>query len=193
EYPALSLGLPDEQYEREKNLITHPEVRAVTLAKLQLRPGVLWDLGAGSGSVGIEAAGLVPDLSVQSVEKNPQRCAMIENNRNTHGLANLTLWPLTITDALPRLPDPDFIFIGGGGREIGNLVTQCFTRLRPGGRLVASAILADSVSQLSAALPDHRCEWIEIAIRRAKPLAHSSIPQMDNPIQLFVFEKPLHP
>ncbi|MBC2602877.1 precorrin-6y C5,15-methyltransferase (decarboxylating) subunit CbiE [Puniceicoccus vermicola] len=191
QFAPLSLGLPDETYEHENNLITHPEIRAIALAKLQLRPGVLWDLGAGSGSVGLEAAGLVGQLSVHSVEKDPQRTAMIETNRTTQGLSDFTVWNEKISVALPQLPDPSSVFIGGGGREIRHLVETAFERLQPGGRIVATAILADSVAQLSSTLPDSRLEWLEVSVRRAKPLAHSSIMQLDNPINLFVFEKPI--
>ena len=87
--PELPLGLPDGTYRHSKNMITHPEVRAIVLAKLRPVPGVLWDLGAGSGSVGLEAAGLCPELEVHAVERNPERLAELEANFRHEGLRNL--------------------------------------------------------------------------------------------------------
>lgn len=92
--PILALGLPEEAFERENNLITASDVRAVILSRLRLPAwGTLWDVGAGSGSVGLEAAALRPDLSIHGIERNPERCAMIERNRLGMGIANYTLHP----------------------------------------------------------------------------------------------------
>lgn len=92
--PILALGLPEEAFERENNLITASDVRAVILSRLRLPAwGTLWDVGAGSGSVGLEAAALRPALSIHGIERNPERCAMIERNRLSMGIANYTLHP----------------------------------------------------------------------------------------------------
>ena len=88
--PPLPLGLDDDYYTHENNLITHPEIRAVVLSKLRLRGGVMWDIGAGSGSVGIEAAGLCPELEVFAVEKVPARLEHIRKNISAEGLGNIS-------------------------------------------------------------------------------------------------------
>ena len=90
--PILTLGLPEEDYERENNLITASDVRAVILSRLRLPAwGTLWDIGAGSGSVGLEAAGLRPNLNVVGIERKPERGAIIERNRARLGVPNYTL------------------------------------------------------------------------------------------------------
>ena len=90
--PILTLGLPEEDYERENNLITASDVRAVILSRLRLPAwGTLWDIGAGSGSVGLEAAGLRPNLNVVGIERKPERGAIIERNRARMGIPNYTL------------------------------------------------------------------------------------------------------
>ncbi len=188
-YAELSLGLPDDHYEHAMNMITHPELRAVALAKLRLRPGVLWDLGAGSGSVGVEAAGLVNGLEVYSVEKHPERAAMVEHNAVAQGLNHLHLVRGRTLEVLADLPQPSAVFIGGGGREIGAIVEAALSALPAGGRLVATAVLADTVEQLNRVAPEQRVEWLEISVNRAEPLAHSYLMSADRPIHLFVFQK----
>ena len=90
--PILTLGLPEGDYERENNLITASDVRAVILSRLRLPAwGTLWDIGAGSGSVGLEAAGLRPNLNVIGIERKPERGAIIERNRARMGIPNYTL------------------------------------------------------------------------------------------------------
>ena len=87
--PILTLGLPEEDYERENNLITASDVRAVILSRLRLPAwGTLWDIGAGSGSVGLEAAGLRPNLNVVGIERKPERGAIIKRNRARLGVSN---------------------------------------------------------------------------------------------------------
>lgn len=188
-YAALSLGLPDDAYAHAMNMITHPEVRAIALAKLRLRPGVLWDLGAGSGSVGIEAAGLIAGLQVYSVEKHAERADMVADNIDAQGLNNVTLARGRTLDVLPELAPPSAVFIGGGGREIGAIVEAALAALPVGGRLVATAVLADTVEQLNHVAPEQRVEWLEISINRARPLVHSYLMAPDTPIHLFVFQK----
>ncbi len=184
--PALPLGLEDDYYQHHKGMITHPEIRAIVLAKLRLGPGVLWDLGAGSGSVGLEAAGLSPHLQVHAVEKDAGRCDDIRANLAREGLNNFTLHPGNSLELLPKLPNPDRVFIGGGGAALPELLLRSFERLAPGGILAATAVLVDSIATLHSALPDYRSELITINISRADgPFFKAA-----NPITLGVYRKP---
>ena len=134
--PILTLGLPEEDYERENNLITASDVRAVILSRLRLPAwGTLWDIGAGSGSVGLEAAGLRPNLNVVGIERKPERGAIIERNRARMGIPNYTLHigdalglirassigslPSS-TPGLPRPSTPDAPYNETSVREAGN-------------------------------------------------------------------------
>ena len=203
--PILALGLPEEAFERENNLITASDVRAVILSRLRLPAwGTLWDVGAGSGSVGLEAAALRPTLSIHGIERNPERCAMIERNRLSMGIANYTLHPgnalSVIRASCPEspapsacggiLPDPDRVFIGGGGKDLPALLTACRDRLRPNGLIVVSAVTLESFGALLSWAPDHRASLCRIDIANERPLAktsHHLTPQ--NTIYVFTFHK----
>ena len=184
--PGIPLGLPDEKYEHQNRMITHPEVRAVVLSKLRLRSGVLWDLGAGSGSVGIEAAGLCPELAVFSVEKDSGRAEQIRKNAEKQGVDSLQVFEDEIVDAIGKLPDPDRIFFGGGSEDL----ESAFQRLKPGGILVATGILIETCSRLAAILPEHRKELLNLNISRAGEFSSGlHLWRAENPITIAVFEK----
>ena len=187
--PCLPLGLPDGSYEHENNLITHPETRAVILSKLRLRNGVMWDLGAGSGSVGIEAAGLRGDLRVHAVERSPDRVVHIKNNAASEGLRNHETVEGEILEKMGELPDPDIVFIGGGGPDIEKIALQSFERLRDGGDLVASAVTLETISVLNTILREHLVEAISLAVSRSAPAGRMTMMRSENPINIYTFHK----
>lgn len=187
--PPLSLGLEDDVYDREADLITHPEIRAVALAKLRLGPGVMWDVGAGSGSVGIEAAGLCEGLAVYAIEKEKSRCAQIRHNAAASGCSAVSVVEGMAPDALATLPAPRSVFVGGGGTNVSVIVKGAFHRLLPGGSLVASAVLLETRARLLDCLQDHRIEMVEIEVRRARALGQGHRLEPGNPVALFVYRK----
>lgn len=184
--PELPLGLPDENYRHQANLITHPEVRAVVLSKLKLRPGVMWDLGSGSGSVGLEAAGLCSGLAVYSVERSAERIEDIRANHAAEKLDNFMVRHGDIGDLLDELPAPDSIFLGGG---VTHLV-RAFECLKPGGRLVVTGILVSTAARLSGVLNEYRRELLTVNVSRAAALGEHQMWKAENPITIAVFEKP---
>ena len=175
---ALALGLGDEHYAFEAHLITAPEVRAVALSRLRLPSfGAVWDLGAGSGSVGIEAAALRPGCAVIAVEKNPARCAMAARNARAMGVSNHRLVEADITAFLEdafleeaHIPAPDRVFVGGGGTDLARIVERACRLLRPGGLLVASAVTMESVAALTTLLPALADGCVSLDIGVSKPL-----------------------
>lgn len=190
EIPPLALGLPCAEYEHEAGLITKEEVRAVILAKLRLVPGVMWDLGAGSGSLAIEAASLNHGLKVWAVEKESNRISIIENNALKQGCLNdLEIISGKSLEILGELPDPDRIFIGGGGQEIAEITSKAFARLSSGGILVATAVTLESRAALSTILIDEEREVVEINISRSQPLGKIHLLKSENPIAIYVFRK----
>ena len=190
--PPLALGLETGLFVHEAGLITKPEVRALALARLGLVPGVLWDLGAGSGSVAVEAALLQPGLKVCAVEKEENRCRMIAENAARFGCtAAISIHQRKILDILPELPAPDRVFIGGGGEDIAEIAAAAFARLRPGGRLVAAAVTLESRAALTGSGNLPPGEIIEINISRSRPLNGLRLLKSENPIALYLFHKPL--
>ncbi|HEY2892895.1 MAG TPA: precorrin-6y C5,15-methyltransferase (decarboxylating) subunit CbiE [Pirellulales bacterium] len=149
-------GNPDEAFLQSKpkqGLLTPAEVRSLALAEMDLGPtSVMWDIGAGSGSVAIEAAQIAAGGTIYAVEMDAEDYQLIIANAERFGIANLTGVLGRAPEAWKDLPDPDAIFVGGSGREISHVVELAFARLRPGGRLVASVGSLESLSAVHQAL-----------------------------------------
>jgi precorrin-6B C5,15-methyltransferase / cobalt-precorrin-6B C5,C15-methyltransferase len=140
-------GLPDEAYDSDGQL-TKREVRAVTLARLVPLPGqLLWDVGGGSGSVGIEWMRAHPAARAVSVEVRPDRAARIAANACALGVPGLEVVVGAAPAALAGLPAPDAVFVGGGART-PDLLDTCWAALRPGGRLVVNAVTLETEALL---------------------------------------------
>ncbi|MBB4910961.1 precorrin-6y C5,15-methyltransferase (decarboxylating) subunit CbiE [Actinophytocola algeriensis] len=141
-------GLPDDAYDHDGQL-TKREVRAVTLAVLAPLPGqLLWDVGAGSGSVAIEWLRTHPSCTAVAVESRPARADRIRANAGLLGVPGLTVVQDRAPDALTGLPRPDAVFVGGGLTGDG-VVEACWAALRAGGRLVANAVTLESEAVLT--------------------------------------------
>lgn len=140
------LGIPDQLFEHEMGLITKSEIRAISLAKLQVLPDhVLWDLGAGSGSVAVEASLLARQGRVIAVEKNPARIEQIKINKQRFGANNLQIVQAVLPDGLSGLEQPDRIFIGGGGRNLKEIIQAGVAALKPNGLIVINTVLLPNV------------------------------------------------
>ncbi|GIW87297.1 MAG: precorrin-6Y-methylase [Isosphaeraceae bacterium] len=146
----LLFGNPDDRFTQSRprrGLITQAEVRAIALAQLDLRPGrVVWDVGAGSGSVAIEAAQLVAPGLVYAIEPDPAELALIETNAERFGVANVRLVAGRAPESLGDLPAPDAVFVGGVGRLAAPVLRTAFARLKPGGTLVANVATIDALA-----------------------------------------------
>lgn len=133
-------GRPTAAFAHRRGMITKPEVRSVVLGRLDLPDrGVLWDVGAGSGSVGIEAALAAPGLRVVAVERDPDAVAAILANAAALGTM-VEVVAGAAPEALAGLPDPDRVFVGGGGIDV---LDACLAAVVPGGRVVATFAAAD--------------------------------------------------
>lgn len=159
--PTLAWGLPRNRFAYRDGMITKDEVRAVVLGKLALpMTGVVWDVGAGSGSVAIECARLVPELRVIAIERDPESAVRIRANAARFGVSIEVLGgdaPAVLAD----LPDPDRAFVGGGGTVV---LDAALARLRPGGTIVATfaainraAAAFDRLGHLSEIAVNHGC------------------------------------
>lgn len=136
----LSWGLPEASFEHRDGMITKAEVRAVALGKLALpERGILWDVGAGSGSVAVECARLRPGLRVVAIERSRDDAARIAANASAHGVV-VEVVCSEAPAAFERLPDPDRVFVGGGGLEV---LHAARARLRPSGTIVATYALVE--------------------------------------------------
>lgn len=166
---AYTPGLDDGLFEHDGQ-ITKREVRALTLSALAPRHGeLLWDIGAGSGSIGIEWMLADPSLRAIAVEGDLERAARIRRNARAFGVPGLSVVEGMAPDALAGLAAPDAVFIGGGGSEAG-VMAAALAGLKPGGRLVANAV----TTEMEAVLLSHHARLggslIRIDIARAAPV-----------------------
>jgi len=149
-------GNPDEVFLQSKpkfGLLTPAEVRTIALAQMNIAPSsVVWDIGAGSGSVSIEAAQLASDGEVYAVEMDPEDHSLIRQNAERFGVTNVHAVLGRAPEVFDQLPDPDAIFIAGAGREVTRISEAAYERLRSAGRLVVHTTSADHLMRLRDAL-----------------------------------------
>lgn len=173
--PSLSWGLPEQNFAHRNGMITKSEVRAVALGKLDLPvSGVLWDVGAGSGSVAIECARLRPRLRVFAVERDPVDAERIRSNARLHGAA-VTVVTGSAPDALIALPSPDRVFIGGGGIDV---LDACLERLVESGTLVATHVIVDRAAHSWRRLGN----MVQISVSRGQSIAGGVRLDAQNPV-----------
>jgi precorrin-6Y C5,15-methyltransferase (decarboxylating) len=185
----LTPGLPDSAY-RHDGQLTKRDVRAVTLARLAPRPGeLLWDVGAGCGSIGIEWARSHPRCRVLAIEVDAGRQAHILHNRDQLGAPALQLVAGQAPEALAGLATPDAIFIGGGLTAPG-VLDACWTALRPGGRLVANAVTLQTEAALVAFRERHGGDLTRLQVAQAQPLGAFDTWRAALPITLLDVVKP---
>jgi precorrin-6B C5,15-methyltransferase / cobalt-precorrin-6B C5,C15-methyltransferase len=181
----LLLGAPDAWFEHEKGLITKAEIRAVTLSKLRLGPRhTLWDLGAGSGSVGIEAALFITAGKIIAVEKDPRRVAQIKANAKRFGVKNLRAVQAAVPEGLAGLPRPHRVFIGGGGRHLPGIITAAARCLRPDGILVVNTVLLKNLDAAAETLRQlgFRTEIVQVQVLRGQDMPFSARLEALNPV-----------
>ena len=188
--PRRAPGLPDEAFERGDVPMTKQEVRAAVLAKLAVRPeDILWDVGAGTGSVSVELALAAPRGRVYAVECRPEGCALIKANREKFRTRNLVLVEGLAPDALSDLPAPDAVFIGGSKGSLAAIVDAALDK-NPDARVCVSAIALETLSAAVTALTakGRTVQVSQIAVSRAKAMGGLHLMMAQNPIYLITGE-----
>lgn len=185
----LTPGLPDDAY-RHDGQLTKRDVRAITLARLAPLPGeLLWDVGAGCGSIGIEWLRTHPACRAIAIEADEGRQGHIAHNRDALGVPGLQLVAGRAPEALAGLVAPDAIFIGGGVTAPG-VLQSCWRALKPGGRLVANAVTLQSEAALIAFRGEQGGELTRIEVAQARPLGGFDTWRTALPITLLQVSKP---
>ena len=192
---APAFGLDDLEYIQrtpEKGLITKQEARALSLAKLRLRPdATVWDIGAGSGSVGLEAARLAPHGHVWAIEKNEGDAANARANAARFRVSNYSLFDGKAPQHLDTWPDPDAVFIGGSGGELAELIRLILARLKPGGRLVMNFVTLENLATATSALNESAAEWdvVQLQASRSQPILDMHRMAAQNPVWIVTAAK----
>lgn len=162
-------GLPDDAFEHDGQL-TKREIRAVTLARLAPLPGeLLWDIGAGAGSVAIEWLRAHPSCRAIAVERDPRRARRVARNAERLGVPELAVIEGEAPAALAGLERPDAVFVGGGVGDAA-LLAACWDVLAPGGRMVANAVTLSAEARVLAAAERYGGDLTRLQVQRTAPL-----------------------
>jgi len=187
-----AFALPDKEFAQRKpqdGLITRAEVRAVALSKLRLFPSArVWDVGAGSGSVSVEAARLCRQGKVWSVEKNAEDCAIIRQNIAKFAVPNVELVEGRAPEALRGLPEPpDAVFVGGSGGNMAGILGTCLASLKPGGSLVVDTVTLENTAECLAWFKASGLDWdfVQLQVSRRRPILNLNRLEALNPVYIF--------
>lgn len=191
----VMFGIPDHHFQQrkpDKGLITKREIRAVSLANMQLRrDSVVWDIGAGSGSVGIEAARLCVDGHVYAIEKNEADAANALANKRQMQVSNYTLINNKAPQGLDEWSDPDAVFIGGSGGELTALIVLCLKRLRVNGHLVMNFVTFENLHTATETLKKLNVEYAitQLHASRSQPILNMQRLAAENPVWIVMASK----
>ena len=187
----LSHGISDEAFTRGNVPMTKMEVRTVSVAKLELvENSVLYDVGAGTGSVSVECAGLSDSVKVYTIEKNPEAVELLHENRKKFALTNVEIIAGTAPDALEGLPAPTHVFIGGSSGKMEEVIALCLKK-NPKVRFVVNLITPESLAAVLEAaktLPVTEPELVTLTAARSKKVGSSHLMMGQNPVWIVTFE-----
>ncbi len=187
--PARIPGLPDDLFENDGQ-ITRREIRALTLARLAPAPGaLLWDVGAGSGSVGIEWMRAAPGARTIALEPRADRAARARENARRLGVPALELREARAPEGLAGLPAPDAVFFGGGASEEG-VIYLAWRALKPGGRLVANAVTIETEARLITARERLGGDLVRLQVSYADPIGRMTGWRPAMPVTQYAVTKP---
>lgn len=181
-----SPGFPDEEFVRGDVPMTKQEVRAAILAKLAIKPGdILWDIGAGTGSVSVEMARIAPEGEVWAVECNAEALELMTLNRDKFHAHNMHIVGGMAPAALEKLPAPDAVFIGGTKGALPEIV-RCVLKKNPEARICVSAIAIDTLSTALTCFKDHclQFEITQLSVSRTRNIGGLNMLMANNPIFL---------
>lgn len=188
----LTPGLPDDLFESDGQL-TKREIRALTLSALAPRRGaLLWDVGAGSGSIGIEWMLADASLSAIAIEARSDRAGRVRRNADALGVPGLRLVEGEAPAALAALPAPDAVFVGGGATDEG-VLDVVIAALKPGGRLVVNAVTLETEAVLAARYAAHGGDLVRQQVARASPVGGMTGWRAAMPVTQWAWTKPVLP
>lgn len=180
--------LDDGAFLRDKVPMTKEEVRELAVCKLRLQPGhVLWDVGAGTGSVSVEGALAVPRGQVFAIERDEAALRLLEANKRRFGLANLHIVPGTAPAALEGLPAPDRVFVGGSAGRLKDILA-CALAANPRVRVVVTAIALETVAEVMPCMAElgmTGIEAVQVATSKARKLGSYHLMTAANPVYIF--------
>lgn len=186
-------GIPDELFFRGQVPMTKAEVRAVTIAKARLTDAqVIWDIGAGTGSISVEAALTSRHGQVHAVEKEEDAVELLKQNIQLFGAGNIILHHGTAPEVLKGLPVPDRVFIGGSGGNFEQIIKYVDEKLVPGGRIVINAVVLETLIKAMELLKVHRftdIDLVQVSISKTVNVGTFNMFKSNNPVFVISAEK----
>lgn len=173
--------------------MTKEEVRVITLAKARIkRDNIIWDIGAGTGSISVEAAFQADQGRVYAIERENKGVELIRENKLRFGLDNIEVIYGKAPEALNSLPSFDRAFIGGNGGSLRGILELCNKKLKSGGRIVINAITLNTIYSLNEILPDLSFEivdFITVNVSRIRKVKQFQMWQALNPVYIITMER----
>lgn len=188
----MRLGIPDSEFIRGKVPMTKEEIRILTVVKLQLdEESIVYDIGAGTGSVSVEMAGQCERGTVYAIEKTMEGVNLIRANKKKFGIENLEIIEGVAPACLEQLPAPTHVFIGGSGGNLMDII-QSVKKKNPGVRFVLNAVTLETVAQLQEIrkqFPEYTgMEVVQVGVSRGTALGNHHLMMGENPVYIAAFE-----
>ncbi len=185
-------GMTDDDFIRGKTPMTKEEIRALSIRKLKLtRNAVLYDIGAGTGSVSVEAALLSPDIKVYAIEKNEEAVSLLKQNKEKFGIANMEITKGTAPEALGELPIPSHVFIGGSGGNMADILNLIF-EMNNEARIVINCVTAETFAEVMGYIGDHddiEPDIIQVGVTRFKKVGQYHMADALNPVYIISLQR----
>jgi cobalt-precorrin-6B (C15)-methyltransferase len=183
------LGIADEEFIRQDVPMTKQEIRILSLVKAQIAPdAVIYDIGAGTGSLSIEAARLAPKGEVYAIERSSEGINLIRANAANFAVTNMQVIQAEAPDGLAGLPEADAILIGGSGSRLPEILETVTPKLKQTGRLVLNCITVQTLMQCIEFMRQHSdiyiYEAIQVQVTRLLQVGTYDMAKANNPIYI---------
>lgn len=187
-------GIADEEFIRDKVPMTKEEIRILTMCKAKIRPDdIIWDIGAGTGSLSIEAALLAPQGKVYAIEKKDLAVNLLHQNIAKFKLENnVEVIATEAPKGLDDLPSCDVVFIGGSGKHMFEILDLIDTKLKTGGRIIVNAITIQTIAQITEYMTkkeNYTYEAIQVQVNRLRKIGSYDMFNAQNPVYIVTCKK----
>ncbi len=187
-------GIADEEFIRDKVPMTKEEIRILTMCKAKIRPdNIIWDIGAGTGSLSIEAALLAPQGEVYAIEKKDLAVDLLHQNIAKFKLEDKV--KVIATEApkgLDELPNCDVVFIGGSGKHMFEILDIIDSKLNEGGRIIVNAVTIQTISEITTYMKqkeNYTYESIQVQVNRLRQIGSYDMFNAQNPVYIVTCKK----
>ena len=186
-------AIPDEQFQRGDVPMTKQEIRVFVMAHAMVKPtDIVWDIGAGTGSLSMESALRATQGHIYAMDGVAEACELVRLNAKRFQVPNITVIPQKAPVALEGIPDPDVVFIGGSGGNLTPILKESSQRLKPGGRLIITAVLVETLYetlQFASGLEGFQVESCGLQVTRIQPVAKRHMFRSLNSVYVVVCRK----